>query len=180
MQNLYDRIENALRQQSAFLSLNADETENDAYMVIRSVMRDHPDIFWFSHQWKYCPEQHGVLLNYTLTPVRITEAKKQIDDVVTNDFCVAHVQSLPEREQLMYVYKWLGKYCQYNIYSAFNQSILSVLVYRNSVCTGYAKAAQYLLRLLGIESKLVFGQLHLPSTGRGSRRPVLRRADPAG
>lgn len=159
MQNLYDRTENALRQQSAFLSLNADETEDDAYMAIRSVMRDHPDIFWFSHQWKYYPEQHGMRLNYTLTPERVAEAKVQIDDVVTNDFCVALVQSLPVREQLMYVYKWLGKYCHYNIYSAFNQSILSVFVYRNSVCTGFAKAAQYLLRLLGIESKLVFGQM---------------------
>ena len=149
----------ALRKQSAFLSLNVDEIEEDAYMAIRSVMREHPGIFWFSHQWEYCPEQHGVRFNYTLPPVRMAEAKKQITDVVTNDFRIDRVRSLSVREQLMYVYKWLGKYCQYNIYSAFNQSIYSVFVYRNSVCTGFAKAAQYLLRLLGIESRLVFGQM---------------------
>ena len=67
----------ALRKQSAFLSLNVDEIEEDAYMAIRSVMREHPGIFWFSHQWEYCPEQHGVRFNYTLPPVRMAEAKKQ-------------------------------------------------------------------------------------------------------
>ena len=40
------------------------------------------------------------------------------------------------------------------------RSIYSVFVRRNSVCTGYAKAAQYLFNLLGIESRLVFGRLH--------------------
>lgn len=48
----------------------------------------------------------------------------------------------------------------YNTNSAYNQSIYSVFVRRNSVRTGYAKAAQYLFNLLGIESCLVFGRLH--------------------
>lgn len=59
----------------------------------------------------------------------------------------------------MYIYKWLALYCDYNVYSAYNQTIYSVFVYRNSVCTGYTKAAQYLFELLGIESKLVFGKI---------------------
>ncbi len=60
----------------------------------------------------------------------------------------------------MYVYKWLLDYCNYNPNSAFNQGIDSVFVRRNSVCTGYAKAAQYLFDLLGIESSLAFGRLN--------------------
>ena len=64
------------------------------------------------------------------------------------------------QEQVAYIYKWLVTYCTYNANSAYNQSIYSVFVRRNSVCTGYAKAAQYLFNLLGIESRLVFGRLH--------------------
>ena len=60
----------------------------------------------------------------------------------------------------MYVYKWIALYCNYNIHSAHNQTIYSVFIQRNSVCTGIAKATQYLFGLLGIESKLVFGKLN--------------------
>ena len=67
---------------------------------------------------------------------------------------------MSRQEQVAYVYKWLVTYCTYNTNSAYNQSIYSVFVRRNSVCTGYAKAAQYLFNLLGFESRLVFGRLH--------------------
>ena len=75
-------------------------------------------------------------------------------------FCIEHVKKLNLQEQVAYMYKWLVTYCTYNANSDYNQSIYSVFVRRNSVCTGYAKAAQYLFNLLGIESRLVFGRLH--------------------
>ena len=95
------------------------------------------------------------------------KAKTLIEDVVQNDFCINDVFHLPTVEKVMYVYKWIALYCKYNIYSAYNQTIYSVFVCRNSVCTGYAKAAQYLFKVLGIESKLVFGTMH--NAEKGSR-----------
>ena len=67
---------------------------------------------------------------------------------------------MTQLEQVAYVYKWMLTYCNYNTNSAYNQNIHSAFVRRNSVCTGYAKAAQYLFKLLGIESRLVFGRLN--------------------
>ena len=128
-------------------------------MAIRQVMRDNPDIFWFSHIWNYSEESRVLRLHYTIKKERCKEAKRQIEDVILNEFRILDVQRLTQEEQVMYVYKWLALYCNYNIYSAFNQTIYSVFVYRNSVCTGYAKAAQYLFKLLDIESQLVFGKL---------------------
>lgn len=58
------------------------------------------------------------------------------------------------------MYKWIALYCNYTIHSAHNQTIYSVFVHRHSVCTGIAKAAQYLLKLLGFESRLVFGKMN--------------------
>lgn len=59
----------------------------------------------------------------------------------------------------MYVYKWIALYCNYNIHSAHNQTIFSVFVLRHSACTGIALSAQHLFKLLGIESRPVFGKL---------------------
>lgn len=84
----------------------------------------------------------------------------QIEQVVKNDFGLEKVRGLSVREQIMYVYKWIALYCRYNIHSAHNQTIYSVFVNRNSVCTGIARAAQYLFKLLGVESRLVFGKMN--------------------
>lgn len=80
--------------------------------------------------------------------------------MVRNDFKLDYVHTLSVKEQVMYVYKWIALYCNYDIHSAHNQTIYSVFVLRHSVCTGIAKAAQYLFKLLGIESRLVFGKMN--------------------
>ena len=101
-----------------------------------------------------------VSFRYRCFPERCAIIQESIDDVVMNDFQIDYVRTLSQREQVTYVYKWMLAYCNYNTNSAYNQNIDSVFVRRNSVCTGYAKAAQYLFKLLGIESRLVFGRLN--------------------
>ena len=123
-------------------------------------MRDNPDLFWFSHQWHYSQENANVRFRYTIDKEHSEKVKRQIEDVVQKDFKLDFVRTLSVREQVMYVYKWIALYCNYNIHSAHNQTIYSVFVQRHSVCTGIAKAAQYLLKLLGIESRLVFGKMN--------------------
>jgi len=157
--NLYNIIEQTIREHIPQMSVPQGTTQDDVYQCIHSLMRDSPDIFWFSHQWKYTEEDLTIRFHYTMDRERSLKAKAQIEDVVQNDFHINEVFHLSKAEQVMYVYKWLALYCKYNIYSAYNQTIYSVFVCRNSVCTGYAKAAQYLFKVLGIESRLVFGTM---------------------
>lgn len=164
MQSLATIIEETIRSHNSELQLFPRITENDVYHAIRQVMRDNPDIFWFSHQWRYSHEDATVRLRYTIYEKRIEKIKRQIDDVVQKDFKLDFVRTLSVREQVMYVYKWIALYCNYNIHSAHNQTIYSVFVQRHSVCTGIAKAAQYLFKLLGIESRLVFGKMNNSET----------------
>ena len=152
-------IEQAIRSFETSVEIPMASAENDVYMAIRQVMRDNPDIFWFSHQWNYSQSEAIVRFRYTIDKERSEKIRKQIDDVVKNDFKLNIVRTLPVKKQVMYVYKWIALYCNYNIHSAHNQTIYSVFVHRHSVCTGIAKAAQYLFELLGIESRLVFGKL---------------------
>lgn len=164
MSNIYDIIEQAIRSYSFSVRIIEGCSQNDVYMAIRQVMRDNPDIFWFSHQWEYKEEDNKVYFHYTLGKEKSEKGKKQIDDVVKNDFGIEKVRKLSPIKQVMYVYKWIALYCRYNIHSAHNQTIYSVFVYRNSVCTGIAKAVQYLLQMLGIANKLVFGKMNNSDT----------------
>lgn len=157
---IYHVIEAAIRNHVAVLPLDEAVTADDIRQAVRWVMRDNPDIFWFSHQYEYDSNEAVVRLQYTFSPERVARIRESIDDVVRNDFCLDKVRRLSPPEQVAYVYKWLVTYCSYNVNSAYNQTIYSVLVRRNSVCTGYAKTAQYLFGLLGLESRLVFGRLH--------------------
>lgn len=157
---LYKQVFESISCHKTKLSVAKDTTDNDVYLAVRDVMRNNPDIFWFSHQWKYVEEDNTVRFFYNIPKEKSDNIKVQIRDVVDNDFHLDYVKKFPVEEQLMYVYRWIAQYCKYNLYSAYNQTIFSVFVYRNSVCTGYAKATQYLLRFLGIESRLAFGKMH--------------------
>lgn len=160
MDTLLNFIEQALRAHQPSVEVGSSTTDDDVYMAIRQVMRDNPDIFWFSHQWRYSQSEAIVRFRYTIDKERSAKIKKQIEDVVDNDFKLDYVRTLLAREQVMYVYKWIALYCNYDIHSAHNQTIHSVFVHRHSVCTGIAKTAQYLLNLLGVESRLVFGKMN--------------------
>ncbi len=156
----YFDLEYSIRSQRTKLKLIQYSSPNEISDAIRWIMRNNPDIFWFAHQYHYDEASSTIHFQYTFSPERVKTIQKSINDVIENDFCIEYVKNLSQKEQVAYVYKWLVTYCNYNVNSAYNQSIYSVFVRRNSVCTGYAKAAQYLFNLLGIESRLVFGRLH--------------------
>lgn len=165
MDTLYRLVEQTIRQHEEYLNVGNSVIETDVRHAIRWVMRDNPDIFWFVHQYHF-DEDSGILsLRYRCSPERCAIIQESIDDVVEKDFQIQYVRTLTLMEQVAYVYKWLLTYCNYNVNSAYNQNIDSVFVRRNSVCTGYAKAAQSLFKLLGIESCLVFGRLNNDKEG---------------
>ena len=158
--NLYESIEKSIREHEECLHVANEVTEVEVRNAIRWVMRENPDIFWFVHQYHFEKNDGIVSLRYRCSPERCAIIQESISDVVENDFQITFVRTLSQLEQVAYVYKCMLTYCNYNTNSAYNQNIDSVFVRRNSVCTGYAKAAQYLFKLLGIESRLVFGRLN--------------------
>lgn len=157
---LYYKIDKAIRLHKGNFCIGNEISKDEIRYAIRWIMRDNPDIFWFAHQYHYEKASSTIHFQYTFSPERVKTIQQSINDVIENDFCIEYVKKLNLQEQVAYIYKWLVTYCTYNANSAYNQSIYSVFVRRNSVCTGYAKAAQYLFNLLGIESRLVFGRLH--------------------
>lgn len=164
---LQDIVGVAILQQRPCVVLSRETIQDDVRKAIRVFMRQHPEIFWFSHQYHFDKSDSTLYLKYNFTPKKKDFFSKEIDNAVRFLFQQENLKNLSELEKVAYVYKWIINNTTYNGYSSFNQTIYSVLINRNSVCTGYAKTAQYLLSILGIESELVFGKFHADKSDGG-------------
>lgn len=165
--NIAERIERAILGFEPTVALQFPITFDDVKSSIRVFMRNHPEVFWFSHQYHYDEASGLLMLDYNFNEAKARAIEAEIEKIVADDFQAGFVRTLTELERLVYVYKWIANRTTYNEYSSFNQTIYSVLVNRNSVCTGYAKTAQYLLETVGLESRLVFGKFHADKTEYG-------------
>lgn len=167
---MIDRINEAIVNFKANLVFTEEEASSAGFYdkikeSIRVLMRKSPEIFWFSNQYRYDEPTHTLHFKYNFSKEKADFYKQQIDNAIQITFQPNRLRNLTQLEKVTYVYKWLVANTTYNNYSSFNQTIFSVLINRNSVCTGYAKTAQYLLRLLGIESRLAFGKFLADENG---------------
>lgn len=138
-------IERAIMEFFPMVSLDSNTTFDNVRCIIRVFMRQHPEIFWFSHQYLY-DEKTGILkFRYNFTKEKADFFKDEVETVVKEDFQIYYVKALSEFERIIYVYKWIANRTKYNEHSPFNQTIYSVLINRNSACAGYAKTAQLIM-----------------------------------
>lgn len=73
---MYDIIEQAIRGHKSSLSVPQGTTQDVIYQCIKNIMRDNPDIFWFSHQWKYIEEKQAIRFYYTIDKEKRIKASK--------------------------------------------------------------------------------------------------------
>lgn len=130
--------------------------------AFQCVMLDHPEIFYVDG-YKYTEytsdgvvEQITFSGNYIYDSQQIKSRQEQINEVVTE--ILAQVPDTDdEYEKVKYVYETVISRTEYDVAAEDNQNICSVFLNGRSVCQGYAKAIQYLLLEMGIESELVTG-----------------------
>ena len=134
--------------------------------VFNYVQNDHPEIFYvegFSCT-KYMVA--GQLKKISFTG-KYTKTKDEVIDLNerVNTYVDSFVEELKNNLEdqlddysvIKYVYDYIITNTEYDINSAENQNILSVMFYKKSVCQGYAKTAQLLLNSLGIDCTMVVG-----------------------
>ena len=130
--------------------------EQEIDRIFQCVMMDHPELFFVKgyRYTTYTRNEEIVKISfegdYTMSAAERKQNQELIDAAV--EVCLAGISSeASEYEKVKYIYEYLV------LHTDYNQNICSVFVGGESVCQGYAKAAQYLFDKLGIASTLVVG-----------------------
>lgn len=161
-QKVYDEILNLLMTHGESVRVSTLDTAvlDEAY---KAVTADYGEIFWASGyvytQYTKGSERIGLDFapSYTVTQEEREQIQARIDGEV--DRILADVpMGASEYERVRYVFDYLALHVDYVVGCPENQNIISVFLYGQTVCQGYASATQYLLSRLGIQSAVVTGE----------------------
>ena len=133
--------------------------------IFQCVMNDYPELF-FVKGYTYTVYTHGQKISkisfsgtYTMTAEERMEKQALIDGAMETALAGIPAEA-SDYEKVKYVYEYVIKSTDYNMDAPDNQNICSVFIGGESVCQGYAKAAQYMLERLGIPATLVVGTVY--------------------
>ena len=129
--------------------------------VVTAVYNDHPELFWFEAgiKYSYSPRNDlvvGILPVYNDLAADLSSAQSLFNSRAEEILSVARGQPGLILQEAS-VHDALCDRCVYVTESAYNQSAYSCLVEGRSVCSGYARAFQYLMQRLGVPVYYVTG-----------------------
>ena len=125
--------------------------------VIKYILLDHPELFWFEGKWGYRELENGmqIRLEYAMALELVLEARRHLD--IELEKIVQSVQG-NEAQIAKQVYDWMKENISYGKVTS-GQTVKDALVAHDAVCKGMAKAYQLLLAHAGIFSVLAEGTI---------------------
>lgn len=162
-QEAYRQILEGLRQGREDIYVNLSEP-GKCNEIFGYVHMDHPEFFWCdggSATTSYTmPKEYSVLTpNYSVEGAEREKREEEIQ-LAVREWIAQVPEELSEYEKIKKVYELIIERVEYNKEASDNQNIYSVFVNNQSVCAGYAKAAQHLLNQLGIFCTYVTGRVY--------------------
>ncbi|MBQ9437068.1 MAG: hypothetical protein IJU50_01930 [Lachnospiraceae bacterium] len=150
------------QEENVLLSTKDPEVLDLAYNAMKN---DHAEIFYIDG-YSYIrygreeePEGISFTPEYNRGFAEILQARAGIDRYV-NKFMLERGSSPSGYEKVKQAYEYLITHTEYDLEAADSQNICSAFLKGRSVCTGYARALQYLLDDMGFQSVLVTGTVH--------------------
>lgn len=160
-QKLYLEMLDALTDMSEEIRLSTlDVTQLDR--IFSCVMNDHPELFYVEG-FRYTEHFLGEALTEITFEGTYSMTKEDAEPVLLDmerslSGCMSEVPlNEDEYSTVKYLYEYLIDNTEYDKDADNNQNICSVFLEGHSVCQGYAKAMQYMLQKVGIQSVLVTG-----------------------
>ncbi|MDE7267121.1 MAG: hypothetical protein K2N89_06630 [Lachnospiraceae bacterium] len=160
-QNLYRELLDALSMMAEKRRVSTLDSEQ-LDRVFECVLNDHPELFYVEG-FQYTEHFFGDTLTgisfegtYSMTKEEAELALDEIEQSLSE--CMKEVPlNEDEYSTVKYLYEYLIDNTEYDKDADNNQNIRSVFLGGRSVCQGYAKAMQYMLQKVGIQSLLVTG-----------------------
>lgn len=126
---------------------------------------DHPELYYVSG-YTYTktlmndePVSLAISGYYTMNESEVKAYKEYVNNYVV-DFKSAlgdFVENADDYNIVKFTYEYVIDHTDYDVNAPHNQSIISAMAYGHSVCAGYSRTMQYLLRECGIDITFVMG-----------------------
>ncbi len=162
-QKVYQEIYQGIIDEQKEVYVHSEDAER-VNEIFECVIYDFAEIFWSdgtvsakTYQDAFYSENYTVVeLNYTYSGQERIQKADEIEAVVT-EIMNGISADASEYEKIKYVYEYLVSNVSYVEEAPDNQNLYSSLVRKETVCAGYAKAAQYLLNRMGVYCTYVIG-----------------------
>ncbi len=131
------------------------------------VIFDHPELYYVNPSYTYVNDTKYILYpNYYYSEEEKTEIDEQLDEKLSNVIQEANLLD-NNIEKAKYLYDYIIENVEYVVRSGEDQTMTSALLDGQSVCAGYAKAYQYLLSQVDIDSAYIPGTSLVSDDGVG-------------
>lgn len=125
----------------------------DIQIVHDALLNDHPEIFFIENELIY--DDYKLEPQYSFKKEEIEEYRQQIEQ--TREEIINGLPEGDQYTQMKYIYDYVVENVHYDLNSKNNQLLISSLLNKETVCTGYAKMIQYLFQEIGINTTEIVG-----------------------
>ena len=158
----YDLLENANNYNKEIIKLTYEINFERLHYVFLSLLYDNPELFWLKSYIYYKYEDSDIVskvkLEYYDDVDNVNIMRQQIDSVVNEIVTEANKFSYVYQKE-KYVHDILVKKITYDVSMIDDQRVYGALVLNKSVCSGYAKSFQLIMRKLNVPTFYVFGEV---------------------
>jgi hypothetical protein len=156
---MYDAVRRMRTEQISLVISNPERIAE----IYQYILYDHPELFWMDHYNLYTYRLEERILGYAFEGMYTVSGEEKLlrQEAVlqkAKEILSAAPLSGSDYEKIKYVYEYVILNTEYDLQSADNQNICSVLLNGVSVCQGYALTVQYLLNQMGIACVTVAGE----------------------
>ncbi len=127
--------------------------------VFAALSYDNPELFFISNHCmvRGMGSMYYFVPQYTMNKEKYEACMAEIESVAA-DIVLAASQFTDEFDKELYVHDWLASHNEYSdAGDGMTYSMYGALVNGKAGCEGYSRAAQYLLKALGVENYLATG-----------------------
>ncbi len=161
--NIYKQFYDAIIHLKKEITIDDYDTAVEAYgKILDAIDYDHPEIFWHKNTtcWLHSSSLHGQSISFEFNYNQFAENLPYYRDLIEKEAekVAAGARKLKRPiDQELYVYDYLTNTIQYVDDSEESQTIYGALINHETVCAGFAKAFQLIMRRLGVPTYYLSG-----------------------